>query len=139
MIVFPAIAAIVALCCAMFVGWDALRRPRPERAIWTVAFLVFAIAAACEVVGAAVGWSSSWRELYYLTGAVLVVGILALGEVYLLLPDHVPAIVPGTCPAGRRVRRDAGLECAHRHGASCRRGVEGDRTWPAVGRPGGGD
>ena len=95
MIVLPAIAAVVALRCAMFVGWDALRRPRPERTIWTLAFVVFAIAAACEVVGAALGWSSLLARLYYLTGAVLVVGILALGEFYLLVPDRVPAITPG--------------------------------------------
>ena len=34
-------------------------------------------------------------RIYYLTGAVLVVGVLALGELYLLLPTRMPAITPG--------------------------------------------
>jgi hypothetical protein len=95
MIVFPALAAVVSLLCAAVVGWDAVKRPRPERLIWTAAFLVFAVAAAAEVVGAAAGWSANLARLYYLLGAVLVVGILALGELYLLLPNHMPALAPG--------------------------------------------
>lgn len=95
MIVFPLTAALIALVCAAFVGWDAWRRPRPERVAWTVAFAVFAIAAGVEVIGSAVGWNATLARVYYLTGAVLVVGILALGELYLLFPDRMPAIVPG--------------------------------------------
>ncbi|MBA2597152.1 MAG: hypothetical protein H0V00_11075 [Chloroflexia bacterium] len=95
MIAFPAVAAVIAFMCAGFVGWDAVRRPRPERAIWTVAFLVFAIAATTEVIGAVLGWSPALARVYYLCGAVLVVGILALGELYLIFADRVPAIVPG--------------------------------------------
>lgn len=72
-----------------------MRRPRPERIIWTIAFLVFAIAAGCEVVGAATGWTPFLARLYYLTGAVLVVGLLALGELYLLMPGRMPAVTPG--------------------------------------------
>jgi hypothetical protein len=72
-----------------------MRHPRPENVVWTIAFAVFAIAAAAEVTGSAVGWSSSIVRVYYVTGAVLVVGILALGELYLLFPGEVPAIVPG--------------------------------------------
>ena len=95
MIAFPAFAALVALACAAFVGWDALRRPRPERLAWTIAFLVFAVAAGAEVAGSVTGWSPTLARIYYLGGAVLVVGILAIGEVYLLFPGRVPAFVPG--------------------------------------------
>ncbi len=95
MIAFPAMAAVIALACAGVVGWDAVRRPRPERAIWAIAFLTFAMAASVEVIGAASGWTPALARLYYLCGAVLVVGILALGEVYLLLPGRVPDVVPG--------------------------------------------
>lgn len=93
--VFPSLAAIVALACAAVVGWDALRRPRPERFVWFVAFLVFFVAAAAEVAGAAVGWSPTLARVYYLAGAVLVVGLLALGEAYLLWPRRMPAVTPG--------------------------------------------
>jgi hypothetical protein len=95
MIAFPAFAALIALVCATLVGRDALRRPRPERLTWTIAFLVFAIAAGAEVAGDAIGWNPTLARLYYLTGAVLVVGILALGELFLLVPGSVPALLPG--------------------------------------------
>jgi hypothetical protein len=95
MIVFPLVAALIALACAAFVGRDAWRRPRPERVAWTIAFAVFAIAAGAEVLGAALGWNATLARVYYLTGAVLVVGILALGELYLLAPERMPAIAPG--------------------------------------------
>lgn len=93
--VFAALAAIVALACAAIVGIGALRRPKPEAIAWTIAFLVFAAAAGAEVLGSMIGWSSALARIYYLCGAVLVVGILALGEIYLLAPGRVPAFVPG--------------------------------------------
>jgi hypothetical protein len=95
MIALPAAAAVIAAICAAIVGWDALKRPRPERVIWAGAFLLFMVAAACEVIGSATGWSPILARIYYLTGAVLVVGVLALGELYLLLPRRMPAITPG--------------------------------------------
>jgi len=94
-IALPAAAAVIAAICAAIVGWDALRRPRPERVIWAGAFLLFVVAAACEVIGSATGWSPILARVYYLAGAVLVVGVLALGELYLLLPGRMPAITPG--------------------------------------------
>jgi hypothetical protein len=94
-IALPAVAAVIAAICALILGWDGLRRPRPERVTWAGAFLLFTIAAACEVIGSAVGWSLILARVYYLTGAVLVVGVLALGELYLLLPGRMPSITPG--------------------------------------------
>src|SRR5215207_9371502 len=94
-IALPAAAALIAAICAAIVGWDALRRPRPERVIWAGAFLLFMVAAACEVIGSASGWTPILARVYYLTGAVLVVGALALGELYFLLPGRMPAITPG--------------------------------------------
>jgi len=95
MIVLPVFAAVVALVCACFLGRRATVQPRPENVVWTIAFAAFAIAAGAEVVGSAIGWNDSLVRIYYVTGAVLVVGILALGELYLLFPGRVPAIVPG--------------------------------------------
>src|SRR4051794_28769635 len=95
MIALPALAAAVALACAAFVGRDAFHRPRPERVIWTIAFLVFAVAAAAEVLGATLGWTAALARVYYLAGAVLVVGLLALGELYLLFPGRMPSLTPG--------------------------------------------
>jgi hypothetical protein len=94
-IALPATAALIAGLCAALVGRDALRRPSPERVIWMVAFFMFTVAAACEVIGSAVGWTPALARVYYLTGAVLVVGLLALGELYLLLPSRLPSVTPG--------------------------------------------
>jgi hypothetical protein len=94
-IVFPAATAVIAALCAGFVGWDALKRPSPERLIWAGAFLLFTAAAVCEVIGSALGWSPTLARVYYLAGAVLVVGVLALGDLYLLLPRRMPSIMPG--------------------------------------------
>lgn len=95
MIVLPILAMVISLACAALSGWDAARRPKPERWIWTVAFLVFGIAAGSEVLGSTIGWSPMLARVYYLTGAVLVVGLLGLGELYLLFGPRMPAITPG--------------------------------------------
>ncbi len=95
MIAFPAAAAIVSAVCMIVIGSDAIRRPRPDRNAWSLAFLVFAVAAASEVAGSMFGWSPMLARVYYLSGAVLVVGILALGELYLLLGTRMPSITPG--------------------------------------------
>lgn len=95
MMILPAIATAVALTCAAVIGRDAWRRPRAERIVWTIAFLLFAVGAGAEVVGALAGWTPLLARTYYLSGAVLVVGLLALGELYLLFPHRMPAITPG--------------------------------------------
>jgi hypothetical protein len=95
MIAFPAAASLIALVCAAVIGRDAVKRPRPERVVWTVAFLLFALAAGAEVAGSLLGWNPMLARVYYLAGAVLVVGFLALGELYLLFPGRMPAIAPG--------------------------------------------
>ena len=95
MIAFPAFAAVVAALCAASLVWDAIQRPRPERITWAVAFIIFALAAASEVIGAMLGWSPFLARTYYLCGAVLVVGVLALGELYLLFPGKLPSFTTG--------------------------------------------
>jgi hypothetical protein len=95
MIVLPILALLFSLACAAISAWDAVRRPKPERVIWTIAFIVFAVAAASEVAGSQFGWTPSLARIYYLAGAVLVVGLLGLGELYLLFGAKMPTIVPG--------------------------------------------
>lgn len=95
MVAFPAAAALISLACALVVARDAWRRPKPDKVAWAVAFAVFALAAGAEVVGALAGWTPLLARLYYLAGATLVVGYLALGELYLLVPRRVSAVGPG--------------------------------------------
>jgi hypothetical protein len=95
MVVFPLIAFAVSLACAIVVGRDAWKRPRPDRVVWTIAFGIFAVAAGAEVLGSLWEWNAPLARLYYLTGAVLVVGYLALGELYLLARERIARVAPG--------------------------------------------
>ena len=95
MVVFPLFAALFSLACALVIARDAARRPRPDKIAWAISFTLFAIAAGVEVVGSLTHWTPFLARVYYLTGAVLVVGYLALGELYLLAPNKIARFAPG--------------------------------------------
>jgi hypothetical protein len=84
---FYALAAT--LISAAFAGtlWLQYRaKARPYLLAWSVALGVYAIAALTEVIGAAAGWTPLLYRIYYYFGGITVVGILALGTIYLLFP-----------------------------------------------------
>lgn len=85
MVIFPMIAATLALGCCVAVLRDYLQRPKPAGLVWTIAFAIFGIAALAEVLGTLAGWTPLLARVYYVLGATLVVGYLALGELYLLM------------------------------------------------------
>lgn len=89
MVVFPLLSTVISLMCAWVLGRDAIRRPRPDKVIWTIAFLLFALAAGADAVGRELGWSTWLAKLYYSTGPALVVMFLAIGELYLLAPSRM--------------------------------------------------
>ncbi len=69
-------------------------RRRPHELMWAIAFLLFAIGAACQVFAdVSGGWTSFLARTFYLTGAILNVGFLALGTVYLLFRRKIANIV----------------------------------------------
>lgn len=69
-------------------------RRRPHELMWGIAFLLFAIGAACQVLADVSGsWTPVVARTYYLTGAILNVGFLALGTIYLLFSRRVSTIV----------------------------------------------
>ncbi len=63
-------------------------KPRPSLLAWGIALAFYAIAALTEVIGAANGWSPMLYRGYYFFGGIILVGVLALGEVYLLSPRY---------------------------------------------------
>lgn len=95
MVVFPIISAVISALCAAVITRDAIAKPRPDKVAWVVAFALFAIAAASEAIGSLGEWSPALVRVYYLTGAVLVVGYLALGELYLLAGKRIARFAPG--------------------------------------------
>ena len=95
MVIFPIFSTLISALCAIVITRDAKRKPRPDKLAWAVAFTIFAIASLCEVIGSLSEWTPFLVRTYYLTGAVLVVGYLALGELYLLAGNKIARIAPG--------------------------------------------
>ena len=77
-------AALVAVAFGLstFERWLGNRR-RHELA-WSLALLMFALAAGAMAAGAQGGWSGPVFRVFYLFGAIVNVPVLALGTVYLL-------------------------------------------------------
>jgi hypothetical protein len=82
-------ALVATLVSAAFAGtlWLQYRaKPRPYLLVWSIALAFYAIAALTEVIGAAGGWTPLLYRTYYFFGAIILVGVLALGTIYLLSP-----------------------------------------------------
>ena len=85
--VFYALAATLISAAFAVTLWTQYRsRPRPYLLAWAVALSFYAIAALTEVIGAAGGWTPLLYRTYYFFGAIILVGVLALGTIYLLFP-----------------------------------------------------
>ena len=85
-----AVATVVAAVCTAAVARRLLqgRGPRPPFLAWTAGFALFTVAEAALWRGATSGWSDAGFRLYYLTGGILVVAYLAVGELLLVLPGR---------------------------------------------------
>jgi len=88
-VVLPGAAS--ALCVAL--AWQMLRRfvarRRVHEFVWGVTFVAFGVAAGAEAYGSQFGWTPGLVRLYYLNGALLPVGFLALGTLVLLVPRPI--------------------------------------------------
>jgi hypothetical protein len=82
--VFPLAAAVVAFAFAAALGRLFARRQRIHLAMWCGALVMYGVASLAVAAGAAVGWSRTLFELYWILGAVLNVPLLAAGEIHLL-------------------------------------------------------
>jgi hypothetical protein len=86
-LVFYALAATLISAAFAATLWVQYRtRPRPYLLVWAIALALYAIAALTEVIGAAGGWTAFLYRTYYYFGAIILVGVLALGTIYLLAP-----------------------------------------------------
>ena len=85
-IVFPILSSVISLLCGAVLARDARVRPRPDKIVWAIAFLMFALAAGADAAGRSIEWTPWLARLYYATGPALVVMFLAIGELYLLFP-----------------------------------------------------
>lgn len=78
------LTALVALLMTLALLDQWRERRRTYQLVWAIGSLLFGIAAACEALGAAGGWTVGLFKTWYLTGAVLNVGWLGLGTAFLL-------------------------------------------------------
>jgi N-terminal 7TM region of histidine kinase len=85
-IFYPLLATVISAAFAATLWRQYRRRPRAYLAAWAVALAIYAVAALTEVIGAASGWNPLLYRTYYFFGGITVVGVLALGTVYLLAP-----------------------------------------------------
>jgi hypothetical protein len=85
-----AVAAGVAATCTVIVAMRLARVPSRAAPLiaWTIGFALFTTASLALLDGAARGWSAVPFRIYYLTGGVLVVAYLAVGELLLVLPGR---------------------------------------------------
>jgi hypothetical protein len=86
MIFYPLLATLISAAFAVTLWLQYRTKPRPYLLAWSVALAFYAIAALTEVIGAANGWNPLLYRIYYYFGAIILVGVLAQGSIYLLAP-----------------------------------------------------
>jgi hypothetical protein len=91
----PGAAAALSFALA----WSMLRRfvarHRLHELIWGGTFVAFGLAAGSEFYATLFGWTPALVRLYYLAGASLSVGFLALGTLVLLVPRRIARVALG--------------------------------------------
>lgn len=91
MIVFPVLAAAVALAFGLHLLLRFTRRRAPHEGLWSLAMLLYAAGSVALALGVADGWSSDEFRAYWLFGAIINVPFLFAGEAYLLMRDRIVA------------------------------------------------
>ncbi|MBI5870440.1 MAG: hypothetical protein HZB44_05705 [Actinobacteria bacterium] len=90
--ILPLIATIVSALFSGIVFRQYLERRNPAHLSWAAALFLFGIGTACDFLASLSGWTPLIAKVYYLTGATVVVGYLALGTLYLLAPRRIARI-----------------------------------------------
>lgn len=82
--VFPLIAIVVAWTFAGHLGrqwWD---RRRAHALAWAMSLFLFGLGHVAVLIGLTAGWSSATFGVYWLSGALLNVPLLAIGQLHLM-------------------------------------------------------
>jgi hypothetical protein len=80
----PAITATLALVMAVALLDQWRERRQPFQLVWAIGMGFYGLAAGCEAIAAASGWTEPLYRTWYLTGAVWTAGWLGLGTTMLL-------------------------------------------------------
>src|SRR3954452_20771394 len=80
----PTLTAFLALVMSLALLDQWRERRQAFQLVWAVGMAFYGIAAGCEAIAAAAGWSEPLYRTWYLTGPVLTAGWLGLGTALLL-------------------------------------------------------
>ncbi len=86
----PLAATLISAAFAVTLGLQYRVKRRPYLLVWCVALSIYALAALTEVLGANGNWSPLLFRVWYFLSAILLVGVLGLGTIYLLAPRVAP-------------------------------------------------
>lgn len=86
MFIFPLIASLVSFVFAGMLIKQYIDRKKPYQLGWGVAMIMFGIASLTETLATYGSWNELLVRIWYLFGATLVVGYLALGSLYVADP-----------------------------------------------------
>ncbi|HMA36136.1 MAG TPA: hypothetical protein VKY74_16890 [Chloroflexia bacterium] len=94
LILMPAFAMIVgfALAIVILAHYAAAPARRVHELVWGISFWMFGLGALAEVVGDLIGWHDLLARVYYISGAILAVAYLGLGEAILLWPGRAARV-----------------------------------------------
>jgi hypothetical protein len=94
MVLMPLFAMIVGFALAIVILNHYAANParRTHEFIWGLSFFLFGLGALAEVAADFVGWTDTMARVYYISGAILAVAFLGLGEAVLLWPGRVARI-----------------------------------------------
>ena len=97
MFLIPGAAGVIGVVFGGLVLRQFAERRRPYQAAWGVALILFGFAALWEAAGIFAGWDDFAYKAYYLLGAVLNVGWLGVGSIYVhnRRAGHAAAAVMG--------------------------------------------
>lgn len=83
MFIFPLIATLVGFIFSLLVMRQYFNRRRPYQLVWGIGLLMFALGSTAETVAALTFWTDSLAKTYYFFGAMVTVGFLSMGTIYL--------------------------------------------------------
>lgn len=95
MVVFPSLATLISLACAILAVRRYVARHRPYELSWAIAFGFFALGAGVATLGYLIGWNALFIRLFYASGAILTTAFLGLGSLYLLFGSRLDRWGPG--------------------------------------------
>jgi hypothetical protein len=95
MVLLPLTAMVIGFALAIVIlnHYAAAPARRTHELIWGLSFVLFGAGAAFELAADLGGWTDLLVRLYYLSGAILAVALLGLGEAILLAPRWRTALL----------------------------------------------